>query len=402
MKTTIWKSRAAIALTLISGLSLAACGDPEETISATEGQSTVDDPIRLGSALALTGPAAFISEEGRKGIELAIEEINEDPPLGRPLEASFQDTRSQPAEAVTAMRGFVTRDELGLLLGPVTSTEVHSVIPALSSMDALTITAMSTDPSITDLLGEGGAERIFRVNPPDDAMARTMVDLAVNELGDASLAIVARNDDLGRSAAEIFTERAEENGASITSAEFFESGGSYDFSTAIARIGRDAPDAVLFVGTLEEGIPFLRQANEQQLQARIYTRGVSITDTLATELGPDALDNIYAIEPYFSTIDSEANAAFVAAWEDSYGAEPINQGYFSYVSVHLLAKAIEAAGATDPETVAAALSDVSYEGATGLIEFDSHNQAHPNVYVGKPSCDTEGCTVEVVASASSN
>ncbi len=364
------------------------------------------EPIRIGFASGLTGPGAFVATAGRDGVTLAVEEINAaGGVLGRQIELVIQDTKGQPTEAVNVLRRFVSQDNIRLIIGPQTSTSVLAALPVMEELQSVAITSMSTNPTITEMQGVGGNTFMFRVNPPDDAMARALVNIAVNQLGDTRIATVARNDDLGRGATDQFVASIEEFGGEVTSSDFFQSGGSYDFSSTLTRLRDENPDAVIFVGTIEEGIPFIRQFYEQGLEANIYTRGVSISPALYEGLGPELVNGLHAAEPYFAEIDTPENQDFVERWQARYDALPINQGYYSYAAMHLMADAIEAAGSTDPDAVRQALATVSYEGVTGPLTFDDHNQAYANIYIGRVDCSgstPDTCSVSVIASAASN
>ena len=54
---------------------------------------------------------------------------------------------------------------------------------------------------------------------------------------------------------------------------------------------------------------------------------------------------------------------------------PNNHAYVHWETVHLLAKAIEAAGSADRAKVRDALSKIKYDSAMGEVTFDDHNQA---------------------------
>ena len=56
-------------LQLIPGAALAASGVRATALAA-------DEPLRVGSILSVTGPAAFLGEDMKAGSQLAVDEIN--------------------------------------------------------------------------------------------------------------------------------------------------------------------------------------------------------------------------------------------------------------------------------------------------------------------------------------
>lgn len=372
-----------------------------EACGGQSGGNATTSPIKMGVEFGLTGIGAFVANAGKNGVTLALEEINKAGINGRRIESSLQDTMSQPSEAINIFRRFVTEQNTKLIIGPQTSTEVLAALPVSQELKAISITPMCTNPSITKKQGKGGNPYMFRVNPPADSQAQTFIKLVALSLGDKRLSIVARNDDLGRGAAAAYQSAAKQFGAEVTSTNFFQTGGSYDFSSALTRVKSEKPQGVVFIGTIEEGVPFIKQFYEQGVSARIYTDSVSITSALYQQLGPKLVAGLHAVAPYFAEIDTPDNKSFVAKWRARFNADPIFQGYFSYAAVHLLARAIAKAGTDNPEKVKDALKQVVYPGVTGELKFDDYNQAHPQVYIGRVDCSGASCGVKVIASAPS-
>jgi branched-chain amino acid transport system substrate-binding protein len=367
-------------------------------------QQTTQEPIKIGFVTGLTGSGAYISGHGKDAMTLAVEEINASGGLlGRQIQLSIQDSQGQPPEAVNVLRKFDS-DGFKLVIGPQTSSEVLTALPVMQELKSVGITSFSTSPAITEAQGVGGNEYMFRVNPPDNAMARTLIKIAIEQLGDKRFSIVTRNDDFGLGASEAFQAAIVEFGGEITSANEYQVGGSYDFLSTLTRIKGEDPDAIVFIGTLEQGIPFIKQYHELGLTAQIYTRGVTISPALYEQLGPDFVNGIMSAEPYYAEIDTAENKAFVEKWMTRFGVAPINQGYYTYAAIQLMAAAIKEAGSDDPEKVKESLKTVSFDGVTGVLKFDDHNQAYSNIYIGRVDCtgDTaDTCKVTVVASASS-
>jgi len=83
-----------------------------------EAKAQSGDPIPIGSMYPLTGPAATDGQGYKRGVELAIEEINDyGGILGRPLEPHFVDTKNMSASEVVAAANFL-----------IDRHEVHAII----------------------------------------------------------------------------------------------------------------------------------------------------------------------------------------------------------------------------------------------------------------------------------
>ena len=113
-----------VALIALLAVLAAACGGAESDDSAadtdtdeTETEGTEDpatddtddavaadgEPIRVGTILSVTGPIANVGDKMRRGIELAIQQINAEGGIdGRLLEQVFYDAAGDTATLVTA------------------------------------------------------------------------------------------------------------------------------------------------------------------------------------------------------------------------------------------------------------------------------------------------------------
>lgn len=67
--------------------------------------------VKIGTILSVTGPGAFLGDHMKRGMELAIEEINAKGGVdGKKIEWVFYDAETQSARGVTATRRLVEQD----------------------------------------------------------------------------------------------------------------------------------------------------------------------------------------------------------------------------------------------------------------------------------------------------
>ena len=91
--------------------------------------AAAQEAIRIGSFLAVTGPAAFLGEPEKKTLELYVDRINgEGGVLDRPLELVVYDTGMNAADAVTFAKRLIEQDEVDALIGGTTTGETMAVV----------------------------------------------------------------------------------------------------------------------------------------------------------------------------------------------------------------------------------------------------------------------------------
>jgi len=377
-----------LALALIVALSVI-------SVQASAGPAST---IRIGLVFGLTGPNAFLSQQALEGANLAVEEINKQGGvLGRQIQVTAQDSQSVPVQTVNTIRRLVTQDNIKLIIGPSSSGEALTVMPIIQELQAVMIIPLSSSPVITTKMGKGGNPWVFRVQQPDDANTRALARAAITALGDKRLSTLAKNDDFGRVASEEFTKNVLPSGGVILSSNFFSPGGGYDYSSTLTRLKQENPQGVVFFGTNEDFVPFMKQYAEQGLKAHIYTRSVVLSEDLFKALGT-LVNGVTAVETYFPEIPTAENRDFVARYMARWKRSPATYSYTSYVAVAMLASAIRAAGTDAPASVRESLTKVRYKSITGTFAFNQYNQALVNVYVGRVDCSSGPCHVNVVSS----
>src|ERR1700704_4064811 len=76
------------------------------------------EPITLGVSGPLTGPNAQYGAQWKQGFDLALDQINADGGIkGRPLAYVFDDTQSDPRQAVAVAQKFVADPKIVAELG---------------------------------------------------------------------------------------------------------------------------------------------------------------------------------------------------------------------------------------------------------------------------------------------
>ena len=83
--------------------------------------------VKIGIIAPLSGPASTWGEQLRKGIELALDELNLDE--RKLLRIIYEDSEADPKKAVSAVQKLISVDKVQAIIGPLSSNEVLSVAP---------------------------------------------------------------------------------------------------------------------------------------------------------------------------------------------------------------------------------------------------------------------------------
>ncbi len=346
--------------------------------------SLAQDMIRIGSTSSFSGPAAFYGAHQRWGIEMAVEEINANGGvLGRQIEVAFEDNRCNPAEAVKAVNALISQHNVVAILGALCSSATLAVLPVVKRSEVPLITSSSTAASITDQIGDSVNRWGFRSTVADDGMAHAMVAYLKKE-GIKRVSIVGEDTDYGRGGAEIFTEALQANGLELVSSDFVNPT-SPDFSAIMTKLKAQKPDRVAVYFTSTPLSAFFRQYEAARLD--IPGTGRLLLEVVAKSVTPEfiaagGLDGSTGTNPYSPDIDTPENMDFVERFTNHAGEAPNQPSFMAYEAMHMLAKAIEAAGDASPAAIRDALREVQYKSMMGgTISFDESHQARNNAVV---------------------
>ena len=94
------------------------------------GVALAQEPIKIGSFLAVTGPAAFLGDPELKTLELYVEKLNKaGGVLGRKLQLVSYDSAGDAEKARTFVKRLIEQDKVDVIIGGSTTGETMAVVP---------------------------------------------------------------------------------------------------------------------------------------------------------------------------------------------------------------------------------------------------------------------------------
>lgn len=314
-----------------------------------EPAAETDKPIKVGHLTYHTGPFGFVGPHFDGATEFPLQLINENPPLGRPMEAVHQDIGT--IGEAQAARKLVESEGVEVLLNPA-----HEY---LSYRDWILQYIEDEDLPIMPSVHAGSVDRnyggtieepLFRGSPMDSAQGAAAV-LQASEAGAESIAIIAAEIAGMQLQKEAALNAAEELGLEVVAALDIQPE-QPSYRSEISRIQGDDPDALIIFMVAEDGGTIVKNAAEAGMSKII----VGTTEWLfeefpqtATMSAIDQHEAVWAVG--FTHTDSPAWEYFEPRWNDSEYAEladASNSYTLQYYDLlNLTALAIESAGTTD-------------------------------------------------------
>ena len=297
-------------------------------------------------------------DANKKGIDLAVDEINATPAWDkRHLTIVFANDSGSGVRASTVAQQFVDSTSIVAVVGHVTSGAMVSAAHVYDKHLAAVATT-ATSPSLT-----GISPWAFRVIPSDSANALTIARFS-NKLGRRRAAVLYENTAYGRGLAENFRKSF---AGEIVSIDPISERADQNLEPFVSWYKRTNPDLVFVAGTDPSGLAFLKEARRQQLVADLV--GGDGWQTLS----PSPLaEGIYVGAPFSAQDPRPEVQAFVVAYRKKYSATPDGNAALAYDATKLLASAVENAGANRVKIrdyLAGLTEATAYHGVTGTIRF---------------------------------
>jgi branched-chain amino acid transport system substrate-binding protein len=370
--------KVAALLTPILAVSVVSCAsEPESSTEGAQGSGSgqtceLADPVKVGAALSLTGAAAAYGDSQKKGLELALGQLNEKG--GVKYDLAFEDDATDPKQGITVFEKFIG-DGTSVILGPTLSNAAKITDP-IAQENAMPVLGISnTAAGITEI-----GDYIFRDSLTESVVIPNTIKEAKDKLDLKQVVLMYSNDDaFTQSGYDAFAAALKDQGVEVTKTITF-SKADTDFRALLTDAKESTPDALVVSALIEAAIPLVTQARELGIDAPIIGGNGFNTPKLISEAGA-AANGVIVGAAWNPASNSEANAGFLDAYKAKYDAAPDQFAAQAYTGLLLVDQAVRAECSTDREKLRdnlAELKDVPTP--LGNFSFDANRDAvHPPV-----------------------
>lgn len=336
--------------------------------------------VRIGAIFDLTGGLNIYGIQQDNALDLAVAAINAAGGVnGEEIVVVGYDAQSELSKYTQFAQTAVLRDGIAAMFAGLTSSSREAIRPIFRDANI---------PYFYSSLYEGGAcdRQTFVTGSSASQQLSVLMEWAVETYG-PRVYIMAPDYNFGTISGHWIHEYAAQFGAEVVGEDYLALSVT-DYAPTIQKIQSESPDFVvaLPVGAAQTG--FL-----EQFAAAGLTETIGVVSTnygsgnQQVVVSPQAGEGLVSAMGYFPSVEGEANAAFLTAWEAEYGDDtPVVAGAVDvWNAVHLWAAAANQAGTTDADAVIAALeSGLSFDGPNGTVTLEpgSHH-LRQNIYIAR-------------------
>jgi branched-chain amino acid transport system substrate-binding protein len=163
-------------------------------VMMVSGQAMSADPIKIGTFLAVTGPASFLGDPELKTLQMYIENVNTKGGIdGRQVELVHYDTGGNAKEAVNFAKRLIQKDKVDVIVGGSTSGSTLSVMPLVEKA-GIPFISLAGSVKIIDPV-----QKWTFKTPHTDRMAAQKIYEDMNRRGISKVALISGNGGFGKS-----------------------------------------------------------------------------------------------------------------------------------------------------------------------------------------------------------
>jgi branched-chain amino acid transport system substrate-binding protein len=332
------------------------------------------DPIKIGSVLSVTGPAAFLGDPELKTLQLYVENINKQGGvLGRQLQLVHYDDGGDASKANGFAKRLIDDDKVDIIVGGTVTGSTMSMIPLVEKAELPFISLAGAV-----VIVEPVKKWVFKT-PHTDRMAAEKVFDDMKKRGLTKVALFSETSGFGASGKKETEAMAAKMGITLVANETYGPKDT-DMTPQLTKIKNTAGVQAVFVFGLGQG-PALVNKNYRQLGITLplyHAHGVASEEFIKLS-GPAAegvrlpaaallvADKLAANDP-----QKPVATAYRKAYNDRYKEDVSTFGGHAYDGLMMAVDAFKRAGSTDKAKVRDAIEATKgYIGTGGRVNMSA-------------------------------
>ncbi|MEE2030601.1 ABC transporter substrate-binding protein [Rhodococcus chondri] len=358
-----------------ASLFLAACGSGG---GGTVSDGDLPDQVKVVSITDQTGTTAYVGSSQLEGIELAIDEINQQDYLGdTEFVLEKRDSASDTQTAVSQATEVLRDKGVSALLGPVLSSHAVAIAPLVERAKLPAVFTQSGSEGV--VIGD----YTYRATAPMETYFVKALE-RLKDQGAETISVLynAGNVTLAGLGEKTIPEGQEEYGYKVLSSTAVQAT-TQDFSTTATKIAGEDPDAVVVLLVGAGNSTAMSQLRQAGYTGPVVGNPAAGAGNLAPA-GAAGAGMFWATDFSFHQT-APSSQAFVEAYRGKYNGEnPLNYAAEGYDATWMLAHAVKNANGASREDVQRGLEQVvgeGFDGALGPVWFEGNDMRVDGVLV---------------------
>jgi branched-chain amino acid transport system substrate-binding protein len=320
--------------------------------------------VNIGATVPLTGTYAVQGEDELKGMQLAVQHINEGNDLikkiapkitkgllGKQVSLLSADSGAKPNDAVQEQQKFITDNKIVAMTGSTSSAVAVALNKFAEREKILYLVAISGS---NDTTGKDCVRYSFRQCFYGETAANAVGPVLLKAYGkNKKAAFMTPDYTYGHTVTKSVNDYLTNNGGWTMVTNQVSPLGTQDFSQYLTNIANSGAEYIVNVNWGRDAVLSVQQAKQFGLTPKMKMVIPYQIPFLAKEVGPELTEGVYAATDFWWTLEDKYPLAkmFVDAFNKKYGYRPewgANNGYMQFA---IWARMVSEAGTFYPPDV---------------------------------------------------
>jgi branched-chain amino acid transport system substrate-binding protein len=311
-------------------------------LAGAQTQGVSKDEIRIGTIQDLSGPLAGFGKQSRNGMQLAVDEFNEQGSVnGRKLKLYVEDSGYDPKKAVLAAQKLVNQDKIFIMAGHIGTAQNMAAMPVQFEKNVVNFFPITAAREMYEPFHK--LKYSFAATYYDQI--RLALPKLVKDKGAKRVCTIYQDDEFG-----LEVQRGAEAGLKAVSMELVEKTsfkrGATDFSSQVAKMKAANCDLVVLGTIIRETIGTVGESRKTGFNPVFIGSSAVYTD-LIHKLGGKAMDGIYGAmtvqHPYLDEA-SQPIRFWATKYKTKFNEDPTVFSAYGYIIIDQFIKAAQKAG----------------------------------------------------------
>ena len=308
-----------------------------------QSQGVSKDQITLGSIQDLSGPLAGFGKQVRSGMQLRVDEINEQGGVnGRKIVLKIEDSGYDPKRAVLAAQKLVNQDKIFAMVGHIGTAQNVATFPVLFDKNIINFFPVTAAREMYEPFNR--LKYSFAATYYDQM--RLGVPRLVKEKGAKKVCAIYQDDEFGLEVLRGAEAGLKAAGMEMTEKTSFKRGAT-DFSSQVAKMKAAGCDFVVLGTIIRETIGTIGESRKTGFNPTFLGSSASYTD-LIHKLGGKAMDGLYATmtvqNPYLDEA-SQPIRFWATKYKTKFNEDPTVFSVYGYGLMDAFIRGAQKAGA---------------------------------------------------------
>lgn len=348
--------------------------------------NATNEPWKIGLLFSNSGCTSEIEATQLQGTLLAVEQINQAGGIhGRPLRPIYYDPGSEACAFGNFAKKLMIEDDVNIIFGCYTSSSRKAVLPVIERLNGLL-----WYPTLYE--GFEYSPNIVYTGAAPNQNIIALEEYLTSTVGER-MYLIGSDYIYARSTNRTMKQLLNAKGGQVVGETYLPlRANRADFKPVLREIKALQPD-VIFSTVVGTSTIYLYQSYFDMgfNPATMPIASLTTTEAEIKAMGKDVGAGHVTAAPYFQSVCTDENIAFVNDWKKKYGDDqPTNMcAESAFFQVHVFAEALRQAGTMDTEVIKDSIFGSSFHAPQGKIAVDDSSR-HTDLWTRLGRANSEG------------